>query len=373
MQRLFLLVLLGLLIFSCSRRQEDARQSDLNLQVPDIKFTPPKNVVLMIGDGMGLTQISAAMYANGNFLNLEHFTITGMHKPYAFDNLITDSAAGATAFASGVKTYNGAIGVNADTVPVPTILEEASERGLATGMVVTSSITHATPAAFVAHQPQRSMHEAIALDLLQSGIDLFIGGGKMYFDKRKEDSRNLLQELTALGYQVHSFFDLDLEEVDFNSDRGLVYFTANGEPVPRAMGRDYLPHASAMALGYLSRRSEKGFFLMIEGSQIDWGGHANDFEYVISETLDFDEAIGLVLQFARNDGETLVIVTSDHETGGLAINPGSTMETMIPAFTSTKHTGSLMPVFAFGPGAELFGGIYENTALYHRIRKAYGF
>ncbi|MEO1714102.1 MAG: alkaline phosphatase, partial [Bacteroidota bacterium] len=130
---------------------------------------------------------------------------------------------------------------------------------------------------------------------------------------------------------------------------------------------------SALAPNFLDKHNEqKGFFLMIEGSQIDWGGHANDSEYIISEMLDFDQAIGQVLEFAEQDGETLVIVTADHETGGYAINPGSKMGEIKGSFTSGYHTAALIPVFAYGPGAELFGGIYENTAIYHKMRDAYG-
>lgn len=373
MHRILLLTLITLLMASCNRHQEDARRSNLVPTVPEVAFTPPKNIVLMVGDGMGLTQISAAMFLNNNFLHLEHFPVTGLHKPYAFNELITDSAAGATAFASGVKTYNGAVGVNSDTLPVPTILEQTSQQGLATGIVVSCSVTHATPAAFVAHQPSRGLYEAIALDILGSGVDLIIGGGKMHFDQRKKDNLNLIHELKTLGYQVHSFLNAELDAQIFNPQHKQVFFTANGEPVPKAMGRNYLPQATNLALHYLQQRSEKGFFLLVEGAQIDWAGHANDFDYMVSEMLDFDETIAVVLEFARADGETLIIVTGDHETGGLAINPGSTVDAIIPAFTSGGHTGSLIPVFAFGPGAELFSGIYENTAIYHRMRKALGF
>lgn len=157
-------------------------------------ITPPKNVILIIGDGMGLSQITAAMYRNGNTLNLEQFPIVGLQKSYAANNLITDSAAGATAFSAGVKTYNGAIGLDADSTPVTTILEEADRMGFATGMVVTSTIVHATPASFIAHAKSRNYYEEIAADFLDTEIDLFIGGGKKYFDRRESDDRNLYQE-----------------------------------------------------------------------------------------------------------------------------------------------------------------------------------
>ena len=332
-----------------------------------------KNIILMIGDGMGITQITAGMYANGNKINLEKFPVVGLHKSHASDNLVTDSAAGATAFASGIKTYNGAIGVNPDTMAMPTILEEAEENGLATGLVSTSSIVHATPASFIAHQKLRKMYEAIAADFLKTEIDLFIGGGKKYFEQRTNDNRNLYKELENNGYLVSDFFKADLGQIKIPSDKNFAYFTANEEPIPVAQGRDYLPLASKMAVDHLSQKNDKGFFLMIEGAQIDWGGHANDSEYIISEMLDFDKAIGNVLEFAAKDKETLVIITADHETGGYSINYGSTMDTLKTSFTSDYHTASLIPVFAYGPGAERFSGIYNNTQIYYKMREAFGF
>ncbi len=325
----------------------------------------------MIGDGMGITQITAGMIKNGNKLNLEQFKYIGLQKTYASDDLITDSAASATALASGVKTYNGAIGVDTEGKPVRTILEEAEDAGLATGLVVTSSITHATPACFYAHEKNRAMMEEIAADLLRVDVDFFVGGGLKYFIQRN-DERNLLSELANKGYIVTNFIDQDFNNISIDFTKNFGYFTANGEPLPFSQGRDYFVQASQTAMTYLSGQREKGFFLMLEGSQIDWGGHANDSDYIISEMIEFDQAIGAALEFAKQDGETLIIVTADHETGGFAINPGSTIDSIIPAFTTDKHTATLVPVFAYGPGAELFTGIYENTAIHRKIRRAFG-
>ncbi|MFK7933008.1 MAG: alkaline phosphatase [Saprospiraceae bacterium] len=336
------------------------------------KPTRAKNVILMIGDGMGLTQITAGMYSNGNKLNLERCKYIGLHKSYASDNLVTDSAAGATAFAAGVKTYNGAIGVDRDTMPVETILEEAEKKGLATGLVATSTIVHATPASFYAHVKQRKMYEEIAADFLKTDVDLFIGGGKKYFDRRENDDRNLYTELTSKGYNISDYFNLDLKEVEIEKGKNFAYLTSDADPLPFAQGRDYLVNATEKAIDYLDDQPEEAFFLMVEGSQIDWGGHANNSEYIISEMIEFDEAIGKALDFAKKDGNTLVVITADHETGGYAINPGSTMDTIIGKFTSDYHTATMIPVFAFGPGEENFGGIYENTEIYHKMRAAYG-
>jgi len=184
----------------------------------------PLNVILMIGDGMGLTQITAGLYSNGNKLNLERFPVVGLHKSYSSSDLVTDSAAGATAFSCGVKTYNGAVGLDKDAGSVTTILEEAEEKGLATGMVSSSSITHATPASFIAHVRSRDQYEDIAADFMKTDIDLFIGGGRQYFERRKTDDRNLWQELEARNYQVSALAKEDLDKVVLDFSKNFAFF-----------------------------------------------------------------------------------------------------------------------------------------------------
>ncbi len=336
----------------------------------------PKNVILMIGDGLGLTQISAAMYSNNNRLSLESFPVIGFHKSHSSNELITDSAAGATAFACGVKTYIQSIGMDADTLPARNIIEEAEAHDMATGLVATSTIVHATPAAFIAHQPMRIMYEQIAADFLKTEIDLFIGGGKKYFDRRDTDNRNLIKELENKGYFVTDYLNSELNHIRLPKDpkaQNFVHFTADKHPLPVSAGRNYLTYASTLAANFLEQHSDEGFFLMIEGSQIDWAGHSNDGNLVIKESLDFDRAISAVLDFARKRGNTLVIITADHETGGMAIQPGSKFGKIKTAFTTNGHTAQLVPVFAYGPGAELFAGIYDNTEIYFKMRKALGF
>jgi alkaline phosphatase len=342
-------------------------------EIKDEQNPRPRNVILMIGDGMGLSQISAGMYMNGNKLNLEQFPVIGLHKSYSGSDLVTDSAAGATAFSCGVKTYNGAIGVDIDTFAVQTILEEAEKNDYATGMVVTSTIVHATPASFVAHQKHREMYEEIAADLVETDIDFFVGGGKKYFDRRNSDDRNLYKELEESDYFVSDYFKQDLVSCQIPKNQNFAYFTADDDPLPYASGRKYLRLASRMAISFLRNQPEHGFFLVIEGSQIDWGGHTNNSDYIVSELIDFDKTIGEVLKFAARDRETLVIVTADHETGGYSILQGSEMGELKTAFTTDYHTADMIPVFAFGPGARLFGGIYENTAIYRKLRRALGF
>ncbi|MEO0556538.1 MAG: alkaline phosphatase, partial [Bacteroidota bacterium] len=275
--------------------------------------------------------------------------------------------------ACGIKTYNGSIGMSMDSIPHRTILEEAEAQGIATGLVATCFIVHATPAAFYAHQPLRTMNEEIALDLVDKDVDLIIGGGKKYFDRRDQDDRNLYEELQEKGYQVSDYSKLDLTQVNFHTRSKVIHFTADRHPVPVSAGRNYLPYASKAAPRFLKNyNSDKGFFLMIEGSQIDWAGHGNEGDLMIEEVLDFDRAVGEALRFAQADGNTLLIVTADHETGGMAINPGSKIGEINTEFTTNGHTAALVPVYAYGPGAEDFQGIYENTAIYYKMKRLLG-
>lgn len=353
-----------------------ATSPETDIRKDNTAFSPeqkPKNIILMIGDGMGIAQITAGLYSNNNRLALEKFPVIGFHKTYSYDDLITDSAAGATAFSCGVKTFNGAIGINSDSTPCTTILEEAEQKGLATGMVVTSTIVHATPAVFIAHQNMRAFNEEIAADFLKTDIDLMIGGGKRYFDRRENDNRDLYEELLRKGYFVSDYSKAELSQLGLSAKQNFAYFTADTDPLPAEMGRDYLPYAVKQALPFLEQRSEKGFFLMVEGSQIDWAGHARKEGVLISEMLDFNRAVEAALDFARKKGNTLVIVTGDHETGGLSINEGSKMNKLKMVFTTNTHTATLIPVFAYGPSAQLFGGIYENTEIHKKMRQALGF
>jgi alkaline phosphatase len=332
------------------------------------KIEKPVNIILMIGDGMGVTQVYSGYTANKGQLNLFSCNSIGFSKTYSASDYITDSGAGATAISTGHKTYNGAIGVDKDTMIAKTILEYAEDRGLATGLVSTSAITHATPAAFIAHQAHRDNYEAIALDFLKTDINVFIGGGINHFAARK-DKRDLLKELRLKGYQV--VFSMDsIKKISHGKLAGL---TAREHNPSMTEGRgDMLPNSTQTALNILSE-NKKGFFLMVEGSQIDWGGHANNANYVEKEMIDFDNAIGKALEFARKDGHTLVIVTADHETGGMSLVGGDIAQgTVIAKFNTTDHTGVMVPVFAFGPGAELFQGVQENTDLFNKMMKLFG-
>lgn len=333
----------------------------------------PKNVILLIGDGMGISNISAAMVANRGSLYINLLTNIGFTTTHSASDFLTDSGAGGTALASGQKTYNGAIGFNKDTVAIGNIREALAGQGLSTGVVATSSVTHATPASFVAHQPDRELHDAIAYDFIRSGIDLFIGGGLQFFSTRA-DGLNLIDSLISRGYTVDTTrlsntTDYVFEKLEDAKKFAGLYAKDHLDPKDSGRG-DFLPSATKAAIEFLNRNTE-GFFLMTEGSQIDWGGHDKNTSYVISEMLDFDKAVGEALRFASQDGNTLVIVTSDHETGGFALHEGCYETGRVTGkFTSDDHTGSLVPVFAYGPGAHLFNGFYDNTDIPLKILQA---
>ncbi len=330
------------------------------------KSKKPKNVIFLIGDGMGTAHVFAGLTANHGHLFLENCTHTGFSKTQSADKYVTDSAAGGTALATGVKTNNGTIGQDSNNKRVNSILEDAEAQNLSTGLVSTSSITHATPASFIAHQPKRSMYEEIADDFLKTDIDVFIGGGYKHFTERK-DGRNLVEELKQKGYTVERDMG-KIKKVKSGKLAGLTADTHNGRLAERG---DMLPVATETAINILSQ-NKKGFFLMVEGSQIDWGGHAGSTVYIVEDMLDFDQAIGKAIEFAAKDGETLVVITADHETGGMALTDGDKTSGMVKAgYPLGGHTAVMVPVFAYGPGAEHFSGIMENTDIPNKMRELF--
>ena len=326
-----------------------------------------KNVILMIGDGMGVSQVYAALTANMGKLELERSQYVGFSKTYSADKYITDSAAGGTAIACGVKTNNGSIGLDADGNPAKSLLEYAQENQMLTGVVVSCDVTHATPAAFVAHQANRNMVEEIAQDFANSELDVFIGGGKSRFDNRA-DSVNLLDQLTEKDFQIA----FTMEEAQKVTSGKLAALLAEEHPAQYPERGELLPEGVQLAID-LMKDSEKGFCLMVEGSQIDWGGHANDTEYINKEMLDFDRAIKVAFDYADQDPHTLVIITADHETGGMAIVGGDFETGEVKAsYVTGGHSAVMVPVFAYGAQAGKFSGIYENTDILSKILELYG-
>jgi alkaline phosphatase len=362
MRKTFILSI-GLIIISfCSGYSQHE-----NLQINTKEHA--RNIILMIADGAGVSHFHAAIIVHQEKLHIENFKNIGFTKTHSADSFLTDSGASGTAIATGKKTYNGAIGVDADTNSVTSILEHAAMMGKSTGMVVTCEITHATPAAFYAHQKSRSMREEIALELAHSDVDVFIGGGLESFSNRT-DQTDLLETLKDRNYQIA----LDPDELDQTNSGKIAGLFYDKHPPRKTQGRgDLLLKSTKKALEILSQNPE-GFFLMIEGSQIDWGGHDNDTEYIVEEMIDFDEVVGLALDFAKKDKNTLVIVTSDHETGGMALEQGDLKKGIVIAkYINDDHTGLMVPVFAFGPHSEDFRGIYDNTGIFFKMMEAFGF
>ncbi len=355
------------MLFACKQRT-----------IVNEEVTAPKNVILLIGDGTGLSQISSAFYFKKTIPNYARFKHIGLINTSSSRQDITDSGAGATAFACGVKTYNGAIGVADDSTDVKNLVEIISSKNIKSGLISTSSITHATPAAFYAHNISRRSTKEIALDLAESEVDFFAGGGTGYFNNRS-DGRNLLNELKEKGFTIDTTALSDFSVIQSYSKAA--YLLADRHMPKASEGRgDYLAKATELAIQFLSKDEENpNFFMMIEGSQIDWGGHANDGEYLVSELIDFDDAIGKALDFAEQDGNTLVIVTADHETGGFTLastikkredgSEYSDYNDLSMTFSTNGHSATLIPVFAFGPGSEEFIGVYENTDIFEKILK----
>ncbi len=319
------------------------------------------NIILMIGDGTGLAQITAGMYANGNKTHLESFQVIGLQKTHSANALVTDSAASGTAMACGVKTINGVVGIGMDNAHKESILAWSKKKGYSTGLIATSSIVHATPASFYANVISRKQYEDIAFQMSVSDVDFFIGGGKKHFNRRK-DNRNLLNEMKDWE------FTSSLKAFDESTKAHVGYFTSDDEPVRIVEGRK--PDLNKGTNSMLKKLTAKGapFFLMVEGSQIDWGGHANDLRYITSEFKDFNDAIGEAVAFVKENPNTLLIVTADHETGGLGLSSGN-IKNFRPkgGFVTGGHTASMVPVFAMGAGAEAFAGIYENTAIFDKM------
>jgi len=323
----------------------------------------PRNIILFIGDGMGIAHITAGKIARGT-LNLERFSVSGMVTTHSENELITDSAAAATALATGHKTYNRAVSISADKKPLKTLFEFAEELGKSTGVVVTSSVTHATPAAFFAHVEDRRQHADIAEQIVNSGLDVMIGGGWTYFipksnaGSRRQDNKNLLKSLETRMPVVLSY-----DKLPGQGKKLAALLAPDG--LPKSADRDYsLAELTEAAIRILSK-NRKGFVLLIEGSQIDWAAHEQDHEGIIAEMIDFDGAVGIGFDFAQKHGSTLIIVTADHETGGFAVHDGSmkTKQVTSTGFTTTGHTASMVPIFAFGPGSSPFSGIQDNARI----------
>lgn len=314
----------------------------------------PKNIILFIGDGMGTAHVTAAKITRGK-LEMERCTSAGFVTTWSANALATDSAAGATALSTGAKTVNGALGVRPDGVPLKNVIEYAEEKGKSTGVATTCSLTHATPAGFIVHVPSRKLDSEIAAQIAASDVDVLFGGGLSHFTSTNNPCLAELQKKMTVALTADEFRALGTPE----KATALLYPVHPPYAAERTVS---LKDMTQKAVQILSQDKD-GFFLMVEGSQIDWASHKNDSTHAVGEVIDFDDAVGAGLNFAEKNGETLVIVTADHETGGFAVLSGSAENKTIEqtGFVHGDHTASMVPLFAYGPGSTRFSGIQDNT------------
>lgn len=337
---------------------------------------PIRNVILFIGDGMGMNQILASrikmLGPDGRF-SMERMPVLGFVTTHAEDSLITDSGAAASALATGHKVPYQHISTGRNGQPLRTILEAARAKGMATGLITTTEIVDATPAAFGAHVAHRDSHNVIARQLVDSGIEVLMGSGKKHFipsgrpGSERTDTLDLIARARSMGYAFVETAD-DLQRVRAAKVLGL--FDPEGltaeNPQPR------VAEMAAKAIELLST-NKNGFFLMVETEHTDDDGHANNFEKLARALLDFDEAVRKGIEFAQSNRETLVLVTADHETGGLQIDKGGpALRQLQVTWSTTRHTGQAVPVFAFGPHAIRFTGLQDNTDIPRHIASLLG-
>ena len=329
----------------------------------------PKNIILFIGDGMGLAHVTAAYIDQGG-LNLEKFPHTGFVFTSSIDKFLPSSCGATTTLATGVETKVDFVGLDASGRPVKTILEHAQEQGRGTGLISTSSLTDATPACFVAHLPSRAMDNRIAVALAQKDIDVLIGGGLAYFlpasDPRSARRDN--QDLVAVLAETHQIVTTADEFQALKKPAKLAAFLALGDMPAVPLRRVSLSDMTRKAIEILAQ-NKNGFFLMIEASQIDWASHHGYGEDLIRETVDLDKAVGVALDFVKNRDDTLIIVASDHETGGYVILDGSVNNKKVTQsiFLTSGHSATMVPIFAKGPGGDVFSGIHRMEYIGRRL------
>ncbi len=353
----------------------------------------PQNVIYLIGDGMGFGAVSSLLLSENSPTGFEMAPVIGLNETQSANNYVTDSPAGGTALATGTRTCNGFLGVDPDTVQLTSILKKAQAMGKKTGIVVNTTLTEATPGAFYAGVPSRSQSYKIAEQFTQSGVDVAIGAGLSAFINRP-DSVDMTAVLIEKGYDVYLDWKsvlntnsekfvgiLEMSDVHRrNKSSNSVAKAAEGDQVCLAARlaadagnldttrfsepKEYLGKASAKALEQLSKNAPKGFFLMIESAIIDGYGHNNDSDGMIEEMKEFDTTLKILVEYVNKHPETLLVVTADHETGGTAVGYKSHAvnqpEGMKLTFSTKGHTGTVVPIFAYGAGAEKFAGIYKN-------------
>ena len=324
-----------------------------------------KNIIFLIGDGMGLASVSMMQLENNYEPTIfDSADNIALQKTYSLDNRVTDSAASGTALATGFKTNNTMLGQLPDGTNPESLMELAADKGKATGLVVTTYLQHATPGAFYAHVPSRHEYATISEQLLASDIDIAIGGGMAFFKERYNNHKKATKAITESGFTLVESLDADM------SGERILALLADKEIENRT---GYLARATTAAIEHLDN-NDNGFVLMVEGSLIDGMGHGNDAKGQQGEMRDFMEAIEVAVAYAREHTDTLVVVTADHETGGLAIISGNADFNLSEQGVEYKwatggHSGVMVPIYLYGTGAELINGVMENADLGKRLKE----
>ncbi len=361
------------------------------------KMPQVKNVIYLIGDGMGFGAVSSLLLDDDSLTGFELSPVIGLSETCSANNYVTDSPAGGTALATGVRTLNGYLGVDVNGVPLESVLKKAQKMGKKSGIVVNTTLTEATPAAFYAGVLNRSKSFDIARQFVDSGVDVAIGAGLSAFVNRP-DSLDLTAVLMDKGYDVYLQWKdvmesgsdkfvgiLPMDNVHRRNKKRTEAGAADGAEVclaaklasggesavgikMEAQPEQYLEKAVAKALSVLDKKGKKeGFFLMIESAIIDGYGHNNDSDGMIDEMNEFNRTLKVLVNYVNSHPGTLLVVTADHETGGTSVGyKGHNVGEKVPVsltFSTKGHTGNIVPVFAYGEGADFFGGVMKNTDL----------
>ena len=358
-----------------------------------------KNVIYLIGDGMGAGAISSLLLSEDEVTGFELAPVVGLSETCSANNYVTDSAAGGTALATGTRTNNGYVGAGPDGNQLTSVLRKAQAYGMKTGIVVNTTLTEATPGAFYAGVTSRKMVYDIAKQFTESEVDVAIGGGLDHFVGRP-DSLDLTAVLINKGYDVYLNWETVLEtrsdkfvgilplyDLHRREENNGTASAAEGQEVclaaqMAALNEDasrehlseptvYLEKATAKALEVLSRNNKDGFFLLIESAIIDGYGHNNDSDGMIVEMKEFNRTLTKMIEYVNEHPGTLLVVTADHETGGTGVYynghvPGNEGPLKLK-FSTSGHTGTIVPVFAYGAGAESFAGVMKNVDIPAKI------
>lgn len=339
----------------------------------DGEAKPIKNIIFLIGDGTGINQLQAAAtvnnpnYINGMGLSVFNMKYIGFQNTSAQDSYTTDSAAGGSALATGKLHDNRHISMSNTGEVYPSMTDYMYDAGYAAGVITLGNLADATPAAYYGHSTERDDSDEITNYLLDGKLTLLNGAGMQVFTKR-EDGKDILSELKK-QYRISSNID------DINADdQKVICIDERMDLAASEKTLDLLSNATKQGIEKLTKTNDKGFFLMVEGAKIDYAGHANSLPGAVVEALSFDLAIAEAMKFADSNGETLVVVTGDHETGGMTFVDGNFNTGHVTArFMTDDHTAMMLPVFAYGPGAQEFIGVYKNTEIFHKMMKLMNF